>query len=67
MEAGDPSYALSMLRQSSVGLTVAIGDVGEGVVGSGYKGKEGKRFPVWATGVGDGGVGIQGSTVATEN
>ena len=38
---GDPLYALGVLRQSSVGLTVVI--VGTGG-GGGWKGKEGKRF-----------------------
>ena len=61
---GDPLYALGMLRQSSVGLTVVIAGMGGG---GGWKGKEGKRFPVWATGVGKGGVGMQGRMVATEN
>ena len=63
---GDPLYALGMFRQSSVGLTVAIGDAGAGG-GGGWKGKEGKRFPAWAIGVGKGGVGMQGSIVVTEN
>ena len=44
---GDPSYALGMLRWSSVGLTVVI--VGTGG-GGGWKGKEEKRFPIWVTG-----------------
>ena len=59
---GDPSYTLGVLRQSSVGLVkVMTGG------GGGWKGKKGKRFPVWAIGVGKGGVGIRGSTVAIEN
>ena len=33
----------------------------------GWKGKEGKRFPVWAMGIGEGGVGTPGSTVVEEN
>lgn len=64
---GAPSYALGVLRKSSVGFTVAIGR-GVGVVGKGgWNSKAGKRFPVWVMEVGDGGVGIQGSTVAAEN
>ena len=41
---GDLSYALGVLKWSSVGLTIVIagGDGGSG----GWKGKEGKRFPV---------------------
>ena len=50
---GDPSYALGMLRQSSVGLSMVIAGAG-----GGWKGKEGKRFPVWATRVDEGGVGM---------
>ena len=46
-----------------MGLTEVMAGVG----GGGWKGKEGKRFPVWATGVGKGGVGMRGSMVATEN
>ena len=61
---GDPSYALGVLRWSSVFLVV-IGTGAGG--GSGWKGKEGKRFPVWVTGVGEGRVGMQGSTMAMEN
>ena len=64
---GDPSYALGMLRCSSVGLEVAIGVGGGGGGGGGWKGKEGKRFPVWATGVSEGRVGMCGSVVAMEN
>ena len=41
---GDPSYTLGILRQSSVGLTVVMAGVGRG--GGGWKGTEGKRFPV---------------------
>ena len=63
---GAPSYALGILRWSSVGFTVAIGK-DAGVVWGGWKGKMGKRFPVWVMGVGDGGVGTQGSTVTAEN
>ena len=40
---GDLSYALGVLRQSSVGLTVVMAGAGGG---GGWKGKEGKRFPV---------------------
>ena len=57
-------YTLGMLRWSSVGLVEVMTGVGGG---GGWKGREGKRFPVWATGVGKGGVGMQGSTVAVEN
>ena len=46
--------ALGVLKQSSVGLTVVMAGAG----GGGWKGKEGKRFPVWATGVGEGRVGM---------
>ena len=61
---GDPLYAFGVFRRSSVGFTKVIaGASGDG----GWNGKEGKRFPVWATGVGEGGVGTCGSTVATEN
>ena len=45
-------------------LTEVMAGVGGG---GGWNGKEGKRFPVWTIGVGEGGVGIRGSTVATEN
>ena len=41
---GDPLYTLGMLRWSSVGLTIVMAGVGGG--GGGWKGKEGKRFPV---------------------
>ena len=61
---GDPLYTLGMLRWSSVGLVEVMTGVGGG---GGWKGREGKRFPVWATGVGKGGVGMQGSMVAMEN
>ena len=61
---GDPSYALDILRWSSVVLAVVMASAGGG---GGWKGSEGKRFPVWATGVGEGGVGTRESTVATEN
>ena len=64
MVVGDPSYALGVLRWSSVGLAEVMAGAGGG---GGWNGKEGKRFPVWATGVGEGGVGTQGSMVATEN
>ena len=41
--AGDPLYALGVLRWSSVSLTeVMVGGGG----GGGWNGKEGKRFPV---------------------
>ena len=60
---GDPLYTLGVLRRSSVGLIEVMAGVG----GSGWKGKEGNRFPVWATRVGEGGVGMRGSTVAIEN
>ena len=62
---GDPLYALGVLRWSLVGLVEVMTGAGGG--GGGWKGKEGKRFPVWAIGVGEGGVGIRGSTVAIEN
>ena len=62
---GDLSYALGVLRQSLVGLTKVMAGAGGG--GGGWKGTEGKRFLVRATGVGEGGVGTRGSTVATEN
>ena len=38
-----------------MGLTVAIAGVGDS---GGWKGKVGKRFPVWVTGVGKGRVGM---------
>ena len=41
--AGDPSYALGVLRWSSVGLTEVMAGVGGG---GGWNSKEGKRFPV---------------------
>ena len=50
-----------------MGLEVAIGGAGAGGGGGGWKGKEGKRFPVWVMGVGEGRVGIQGSMVTVEN
>ena len=47
-----------------MGLT----EVTAGVGGGGrWNSREGKRFPVCVTGVGEGEVGAQGSTVATEN
>ena len=61
---GDPSYTLGVLKRSSVGLTEVMAGVDSG---GGWNGGEGKRFPVWATGVGEGRVGTRGSTVATEN
>ena len=40
---------------------------GGGITGrKGWNSSEGKRFPVWATGVGKGRVGMQGSTVMVE-
>ena len=51
--AGDPSYALGVLRQSSVGFEVDMTGSGRG----GAAGGIGKRFPVWAMGVSEGGVG----------
>ena len=50
-----------------MGLEVAIGVGGGGGGGGGWKGKKGKRFPVWATGVSEGRVGMCGSVVAMEN
>ena len=41
---GDPSYALGMLRWSSVCLTMVMAGVGGG--GGGWKDREGKRFPI---------------------
>ena len=41
---GDPLYALGVLRWSSVGLTIVMAGPGGG--SGGWKGKEGKRFPV---------------------
>ena len=66
---GDPLYTLGVLRWSYVGL---VEDMGRGICSGtsgagGWKSKAGKRFPVWVMGVGDGGVGIQGSTVVAEN
>ena len=50
-----------------MGLVVMAGGEG-GCGGKGrWKGKAGKRLPVWAMGGGDGGVGSQGSTVAVES
>ena len=40
---GDPSYALDVLRWSSVGLAEVMAGVGGG---GGWNGREGKRFPV---------------------
>ena len=40
---GDPTYALGVLRQSSVGLTEVMAGAGGG---GRWKGREGKRFPV---------------------
>ena len=40
---GDPSYALGVLRWSSVGLTEVMAGAGGG---GGWNGREGKRFPV---------------------
>ena len=40
---GDLSYTLGVLRRSSVGLTIVMAGAGGG---GGWKGKEGKRFPV---------------------
>ena len=48
-----------------MGFTAAIA-VGCNAGCGGWKGKAGKRFPFWVIGVGDGGVGIRGSTVAAE-
>ena len=59
---GDPSYALGVLRCSSVGFTEVMAGGG-----GGWNGREGKRFPAWAMGVGEGRVGTRGSMVATEN
>ena len=64
MVVGDPLYALGVFTWSSVGLTEVMAGAGGG---GRWKGREGKRFPVQVTGVGEGGVGTQGSTVATEN
>ena len=40
---GDPSYALGVLRRSSVGLTEVMVGMGGG---GGWNSREGKRFPV---------------------
>ena len=47
-----------------MGLVVMAG-VEDG--GDGWRGWVGNKFPVCVTGVGNGGVGAQGSMVATEN
>ena len=52
-----PLYALGILRQSSVGLEV---DMGDGGITSGkgwWEGKVRRGFPVWVMGNGEGGVG----------
>ena len=66
---GDLSYTLGALRKSSMGFEEVMEVSGEGAGGGGgeWKGKEGKRLPVWAIGVGKGEVGKWGSTAAAEN